>query len=202
MDIATARQILNTLFDGIDGYFASAQARNTLPPAEKSFTYGEIVPDSFYAYMAKVVPKKDEVFYDLGSGTGKAVVLASLLFDFRKCVGVEYLADLCRLSKQVKNRFDREMSGNLIKKPALIEFMNADFLECDLAEGDIFFAHSTCFSDQLMQGLVSRIETIRKGSRVITVTKTIESPLFSLVHTGDYVFGWGKASVHCYLKTG
>lgn len=33
----------------------------------------------------------EEIFYDLGSGSGKVLFAASLCHSFRKCVGIEYL---------------------------------------------------------------------------------------------------------------
>ena len=55
------------------------------------FAYGEAEIDSFAWVLHHAHPKPGEVFYDLGSGLGKAVILAFLLHDFQKLVGIELL---------------------------------------------------------------------------------------------------------------
>ena len=45
---------------------------------EKSLIYGEVEFKSFYSILRKINPKPGLIFYDLGSGTGKAVYAARL----------------------------------------------------------------------------------------------------------------------------
>ena len=37
-------------------------------------------------------------FYDLGSGTGKPVLAMSIIYPFKKLIGIEYLENLINLS--------------------------------------------------------------------------------------------------------
>ncbi len=199
MDFQHAKQYLTVLYKEINGYGISAQARSRISVLNKGYTYGEIVPESFLDMMNFVNPKKGEVFYDLGSGTGKAVILASFLFDFSRCIGVEILKELYQTSLQVLNRYNTEIQLNH-QYGSVAEFINANFLDYDFSDGDIFFMHSTCFDDHLMIDISRKLEQVRKNTRVITVTKTLDSPSFSLLKTHAYYMGWGKASINFYQK--
>ena len=42
------------------------------------------------------------IFYDLGSGTGKPVIAMSLMHKFKKLIGIEFLANLIKLSQGIK----------------------------------------------------------------------------------------------------
>ena len=57
-------------------------------------------------------------FYDLGSGAGRPVVAAAVLFPFRACRGVELLAGLSRLARG--QRLWRRRSGRSATRPAVV----------------------------------------------------------------------------------
>lgn len=46
------------------------------------------------------------MFYDLGSGVGKAVIAAAILHNFDKCVGIEYLGSLHSLALSLKADYE------------------------------------------------------------------------------------------------
>ena len=55
-------------------------------------TYGEVFFQSFIPLLSYAKPKPGEIFYDLGCGTGKAQMIASIAFpDLKACKGIEYL---------------------------------------------------------------------------------------------------------------
>jgi hypothetical protein len=56
--------------------------------------------------LRKINPASGCVFYDLGSGTGKALFAARLTQDFSRCIGVELLESLHGAAVNVVNRFE------------------------------------------------------------------------------------------------
>jgi len=66
--------------------------------------YGEVEYKSFYRVLRKINAPPGGVFYDLGSGTGKAVFAARLTQDFQRCVGIEILNGLHSQGKVVLDR--------------------------------------------------------------------------------------------------
>ena len=69
----------------------SRNERIILGVSRASLTYGEVqfstLATIFFSKFAKLQPGGK--FYDLGSGTGRAVIAAALLHDFDICVGIE-----------------------------------------------------------------------------------------------------------------
>ena len=75
---------------------------------EKSLIYGEVDYHSFFRVLRKINPNKGGTFYDLGSGTGKAVLAARFTRDFSRCIGIEILQGLHNAAVAVVNRFEKE----------------------------------------------------------------------------------------------
>lgn len=202
MDLQNALHIFNTLYSDINGYSLSTQGRAQITSGSKAFTYGEINPEAFYKILKEVVSPSQQVFYDLGSGTGKAVILATLLFDFQKSIGIEYLEPLEKAAEGVLARYKREIEPTLPDKKQKQEavFVNEDFLQYDFSDGDIIFTHSTCFPEELWTALIKKCEQLKKGTVLITVTRTVDSPFFEEMKSQEYGMGWGRATVHFYRK--
>jgi hypothetical protein len=113
----------STVFEHIsdgDVKLASRHERNELGFLnDSSLTYGEIVFSTFVSTMRKVFqiwkegPSSEKrvtssivgpVFVDLGSGAGRAVCAAAILFDFSRCVGIELLEGLHAISEEAVRR--------------------------------------------------------------------------------------------------
>ncbi len=199
MDHALAKSIFSTLYEDVRGYELSFSARKKLDYHDRGHTYGEIIFDEFQALLKDLHPQDGEVFYDLGSGTGKAVIAAALLFPFKKVVGVELLDELCFASVHVLERLKAEGASHSFELPE-IQFYQKDFLKFDFSDADVVFAHATCFHDGQLRLLQPQLEKLKKGSRLLVVSKPIGSPIYKLVGTSERPFSWGKATLHSYLK--
>ncbi len=202
MDREIVKKIFDSLYHDVNGYQISLSARRRMSYEDKAFTYGEVLPDSFYQMLSMVKPKQGETFYDLGSGTGRAVFLAHLLFPFQKSVGVEILGELYKTAASVKSRFETSFKSTLPqeKQSQMIEFINEDFLTIDLSDANVVFANSTCFYPELMIGLERKFETLKKDTRVVVLTQYLQSPKFLLTKKDVFQMSWGKAEGHFYTK--
>lgn len=202
MDFNTAKSVFTSLYSGINGYTISQRARKKLAYTDKAHTYGEVTPEGFSGMLADVEYKKGGVFYDLGSGTGKGVILSAMFGDFSKIVGIEIIEELFKTSKNILSRFDQEVRLLLdpVKQNSKIDFINSNFLEYDFSDADLIFTHSTCFYDELMLALERKFSNLNKGTKVITVTKSLISPLFKFLKSDEYLMTWGKATVNFYEK--
>ncbi len=193
MDIAHAKIIIDNLYSDIDGYGVSNIGRNTNGYRSKSFTYGEITPEAFQAIITDAEPGQGTVFYDMGSGTGKAVLLATMLFPFSKCIGIELVDSLYNTSVSILKRYRAELSEKDIAEPT---FIHGNFLEVDITDADLIFAHSTCFEEHIMMGLEEKLKLVKPGTKILTVTKNLESPEFRYIKQREYNMNWGKSTVH------
>ena len=202
MDFQKAKEIFNLLFEGVNGYELSFESRNQLGFYDQGLTYGEIFFDTFYKMLEKTQPKEGEVFYDLGSGTGKAVFVAHLLFPFSKAVGIEILPTLYQASKTILEKYEKEVRPKILEKKnqQKIEFILGDFLKIDFSDADVVFANSTCFSQQMIDKLETSFLSLKKGARIITLTKKLTNKNFYLFDSLIYKQSWGEATVNFYLK--
>lgn len=189
------------LFSDIQGYTLSSTGRIKLQrEADPAFTYGEVTPDSMQMMIDSVQPQPGEVFYDLGSGTGKAVIFAAILGDFARCTGIELVEDLWQAANTARERYEAEVKMNLGKSSQQVSFINGNMFDQDLSDGGVVFTHCTCFDDEMMARISQKLETLKPGSRVITVTKGLVSPEFELMGSVPYRLGWGEATVCFYRR--
>ncbi len=200
MDLEHAKTILDTLYGDIDGYEISNIGRRSGEYPEKSFVYGEVAAESFYRIISRLKPREGAVFYDLGAGTGKAVVLAHLLFPFRRSIGIEIVPTLYESAQGVLYRYRSEIEPHLGSRPGSIEFLLGDVMEKDFSDGDVVFMHSTCFEGGMMQRLQERLKALKPGSRIVTVTKDLQGPEFTLVEHREYNMNWGQTTIYVYTR--
>lgn len=173
---------------------ASKMERDELGLKKASLVYGEISFVSFgVVFLNQIKLKPGGVYYDLGSGTGRSVFAAEMLHDFDKLIGVEILESLHTAAVDVLEKF-RASRSDASKKQ--IDFIRSDFLELDWSDGDMVFANSTCFDEQLMLQLGQKGQHLKEGAYFVTFTKQLKSPYFDLIHSKQYRMSWGIATVH------
>jgi SAM-dependent methyltransferase len=203
MNTTQAKHIFDSLYASINGYYVSMNAKRKLAYTDKTLTYGEVLFESFSEILHDAVPRTGEIFYDLGSGTGKAVLIANLLFPFSKTVGIELLKDINDVALEVAKRFDSEFKQvvSVEKKLPKLHYIQGDFLSYDFSDADIIFSHCTCHPDELMRVFSKWCDELLKiGARVVTVTKPLFSENFRLIKSKDYKMGWGEGTVLFYEK--
>lgn len=192
MDQLSAEGILYNLYDKVDGHGLSRQVKLDNPHYGEAFNYGEIDFHSFYDILLQTTPQPDEVFYDLGSGTGKAVSLAALAFPFTKCIGVEKLNELHIAAT--------ETTRSLQQKQILL--INDDFLNIDFTNGDVIYLNSYFFNKEIQnKSFIRQVESLKPGTRIIFVHTPLVIPSLSLIYKSNYLFSWGNATVYIMKKT-
>jgi len=189
------QEVFFTLYDPIDGMELSRQAREDIPE-DRSLIYGEVSYDCM-AHILSLVPQKegDYRFCDLGSGTGKAVVLAALLGSFTHCVGVEKLSPLHEVAQSVAKQIDAsDLDGTEIS------YLNQDINDADLSDTDVVFVHATCFEDPLIKVIKKKVKGMKKGSILCTVTQDFSMGEFDPIHVERYPFSWGDGTIYIQEK--
>lgn len=150
----------------------------------KTFSYGEIPFESFEALFALVRAVSDgsalrgTTFVDLGSGTGKAVISAALLGQFRECRGIELVenlhAEAIKLKEEVWNGKIKDL---LHSPPPRIEFCRKDLAADDWASEGVgmVYACSTMFTPDLMKCIGRKASLgLGVGAVVVTLTKPLD----------------------------
>ena len=72
---------------------------------QPELTQGEVVFHSFIPLLEYTKPKDGEVFYDLGCGLGKPLLIASLAFPkLKACIGIELLEGVASKADEVAKK--------------------------------------------------------------------------------------------------
>ena len=82
-----------------------------------------------------------------------------------------------------------------------VQCVKGSFLgDCPWADGDVIFANSTCFDDELMEGMSREAEKLKPGAYFITFTKGLSSEKFEVLERKRYKMSWGPATVFIHRR--
>ena len=188
-------------------------------------TYGEVTFESMEYIMQFIQnyrleqegeeaqeEKKQDVFYDLGSGSGRPVFSSACLssstsISFRKCVGIEILESLYSLSisTQAESKTLLAEEGDLSPLLPEIEFINGSIFDLELCDwtldATIVLANSTCFSLEMIEQLSEMGgKKLIKGSYFVTLTHVLNPKYFELISTQRLEMSWGQADVCFHIR--
>jgi len=179
-----------------------------------SLTYGEIEFDAFYQILCKL-PKKNinnNIFYDLGSGSGRAVIAAALTNDYKKIIGIEILTNLHNIATKVLDDFNKNEIKDLLHTATTngqinktdIQLLEGSIIDYDWSDGDVIFANSTCFDSELMDLITKKAIQLKPGTFIITFTKELHMEkypsYFELLEKIKYKMSWGPATVYFHRR--
>jgi hypothetical protein len=199
--------LLKKLFTRVNAKRISLQERYRLHLQEESFVYGEIDILAFILLLEQAHPKAGEIFCDLGSGSGKAILTAALAFDFAQSVGIECLPGLCllaqekifKITKTLEALHTEEAEASL-RRLACTYVVNQNFFNTDLSQFDVLFINATCLSPVLWSGLLNLLLEVKPGSRIIVTSHTIPYDAFECLYQGRVLMSWGMNRVGIYKK--
>lgn len=148
-------------YDALDLLFAGLIDAGELPeeevPREPEMVAYQPTPSrAILALLPHVA--QDDVFYDLGSGLGRVVILVALLRGAR-ARGVELEPGFCEYAARCAARVGVRN----------VEFSQADAREAELADGTVFFLY-TPFRGALLQQVLAHLQLLaaRRSLRVCT----------------------------------
>ncbi len=170
---------------------------------DKDFIYGEIDFLSFYTILERTAPSIQDVFYDLGSGSGKAVLSTMLFFNVNKSIGIELLPPLyeqsnTQLEKTTQRFQQHDLEKEYLPQMGRVQFINDSFLHYDFGDADIIYVAATCLTDATWNELISKMTRLKPGSRIIVTTRTIHHDQFESIYQGIELMSWGLCPVRIY----
>ncbi|RAP31943.1 hypothetical protein DID76_01740 [Candidatus Marinamargulisbacteria bacterium SCGC AG-414-C22] len=186
-------------FENVSGYGLSAKDKQQFDGDSKSLVYGDIDFDGFAAILDKVEISDDSIFYDLGSGIGKALMTAALKHPFCVLCGVEILPGLHQKSIEILNKFTSSFNGKDIKLPTF-QIENKCILDVNMTDADIVYISSTCFDEDFMGSICEKLTNLKIGSYIITLTKHFKDDSLKILYQGQQKMGWGTPTVFIHEK--
>ncbi len=200
LDPTIAYTYFNYLYNSIDGYSVSHQARIGFND-KNEVLYGEVPPETWLKIMTRVDPKMDGVFLDIGSGTGRVVVLSHLLGDFKKSLGVELLQGLYQKSCEVKEQFEREVQPRISNHIGNRElsFLCQDIMQFDLTEVDFIFMNHPFKDRDLFVAMENKmLSELKSGTKIVTTIRALDNSAFKNLGSEKYEFSWGESTAYFY----
>lgn len=138
-------------------------------------------------------------FYDLGSGLGKACILACLTHPFETVTGLEVLEGLHVAGLELLSACLDAKSPTAASMPCMdVELIRGDFTDrdtCDWSRADVVLLHGASFSEDLMAKIARLCEDLKVGSFVLAVSKTVPFRGLSIVDEVRGEFTWGEGTV-------
>jgi len=183
-------QNIENIFHDVNGFELSYLEKKDHP--NLSLTYGEIHLESFLALLSLAKPRPEHVFYDLGSGVGKTVFAASMVYGFQKAYGIETLKNLNSIArnKQKKHATDLNM-----------EFIQQDVQQVDWHDAHILFINVASFVSDTWEALSKKL-CEKPAPIIITCSKPLNNQKFS-IHETMVLCSWGivPAFIHTIKTT-
>ncbi len=193
-----AAKLFSSLYDNIDGYSVSHEARKDLED-KNDLLYGELPAETWRDIVERADPKKDGVFLDAGSGTGRVVILSHLLYDFKKTIGVELLQGLHDKACEVKENFDRDVKPQVLDNVANreLEFFCKNIFDTDFREVDFVFMNHP-FKDRELFDLLEEklLKELKPKSKIVTIIRALKNPAFKQLGNKKYNFSWGESTAY------
>ncbi|MDO8626123.1 MAG: hypothetical protein Q7K39_01540 [Candidatus Magasanikbacteria bacterium] len=201
-----AEKIFNNIYAAVNGTEISTTERQKLNLRNSSLTYGEINFEAMQAIVSALGETAGKNFYDLGAGTGKAVILAALLANFKKTVGIELLPALYQAAEVARKKLVLQMAQEprdqtaVNKTTAEVLFIRDNIFWADFSEADVVLVSTTCFDERMMEMLKRRLTMLRPGSLVITVSQSLHSGYYDIIGRFKINLKWGEATVFIHKK--
>lgn len=190
------RAIFQKLYNNVNGFALSLKARQTNDAFE--YTYGEIEFAPYIALIAMAKPTTHTRFYDLGCGTGKAVLSCAMVFDMQHYCGIELFRELHQQADIQKNRLQKTI--NYTDRAKKITFIHDDFLNVDLNDATLIFINATALIGPIWEQLNNKLSKIATGVTVITTTKQLRSSSFLVTKVTNVEMSWGITSAYIHIS--
>ena len=191
------QSVFSQLYANVDGFALSREARSAHDAIE--YIYGERDFASFSALLSLVKPNSKTVFYDLGSGTGKAVLACAMVYNVQKSHGVELFGALhqaaCHQLQALRSLPDYEPSCKSI------HFIHGNFLHADFKNATLVYINATGFFGTNWIVISERLAQTASCTSVITISKPLKSHAFTVIKITRVQMSWGIVNAYIQQRT-
>lgn len=150
---------------------------------EDLYTYGETPLTTLHAILSFCGLSEKDYFIDLGSGQGRGVFLASILFHC-KAIGIEQIPTFSLTAQK---------AASLLKNPP--SFFLGDMRSYPLEKASLIYFNALCLPDDVFFSMITKLNTLDPGVLVITIGFPLSdySSCFESLPCQMLPFPWGKS---------
>ena len=161
--------------------------------------YGEVSYFAIYELIAMLKSKgyvqgQQHSFLDLGSGVGKAMVMAAFIHQFEACYGFEVIQELHQMALELFEKC-REDVG-----PTRLESIQDNYMTASWPAATIILSNSTCLTRTAFEELLQKADLMPPGTIFISMSKAVHRDGWTLVEQSQKILHWGMCSFHVYVR--
>jgi len=146
-------------------------------------TYGETPLFSFFSMMEWAQATEDEVFLELGSGTGRLSLVAAMDMRIRS-IGIDCITPFVHNANMIAKRLHLQCS-----------FEEANLFERSWANVDILYITATASTQEQVQLMSNKCRELKAGARFLSLTHPPQSEFMTTLGMKMMDFSWGATAV-------
>lgn len=120
-------------------------------------TQGEILYDSMNKLLSCLSLNEQDVFFDLGSGSGRVTAQVFLKSRVREACGIEFIPELHALSLNIARQMESELP-EFYEKERKLRFIQGNFLQIPFTEATVVLMNSVCFNQTTLRQVAVLID--------------------------------------------
>lgn len=189
------RKLVRQLYRDVDVFDIPRDEEKSVYGTRGSPVYGELTVAGTAHLLEYLGLGETDVFYDLGSGSGKVVLQAAMTAAVRKCVGVELSETRVAESRRVLRIARRR---GLLRARAC-GFRHEDIMKTYLRDATVIYTCSTAFSMRFMNMVAARIGKLDRRLRLVSLQELDSRRGFVEIETLRLDATWTRRTpVHVY----
>jgi precorrin-6B methylase 2 len=178
----------NNLISYISKLYINTPNIYGIPHNKYNTVYGELNLEELTKVFHNINIKKNDIFYDLGCGSGKINLYMALKYNI-KSIGIEIIEERINVAKTIEKK---------VKNKNII-FKNNDMFKENFSNGTIFYAYNLTWPEKIDIKIIKKIKKEAKKCKYIILTKLLEHPHIKLYKTLDNInFSSHVGSIYIY----
>ncbi len=176
---ATLAILRDVLAEAPSGFGLPSAERDAIDAAcgKGSAVYGELEDDAALRLLHALKLGPDDVFVDLGSGTGRIPMLAACATAVGSSIGVELATPRHHAAERLRSDLLARLPATERERQGMrIRFEHADLRSFDLSAATVVYAGATCFPDSLMTALCRNVAATTPRLRRLVATRPLPAP--------------------------
>lgn len=160
---------------------------------DEQYNYGDTWPSSVPQFIAHLPIRKNDVLFDLGSGTGRISFWFQIISGC-EVVAVEKVPLFVQKAKAIQKKINAQR----------ITFLEEDILKIDFSRATLIYFYGTSFSDDFIEKLLLKWKTLKPGTRIVTTSfhlnEYTHDKSYKVKKEYQVSYPWGTCDVYLQEK--
>lgn len=157
------------------------------------YAYGETPIDTMEKIVKECFITKNDHVFELGSGRGRICFWLGTVLN-AEVTGIDNIPEFIDRASKIQKRLGLKN----------IHFVEGDILTCPLDGGTVFYLFGSSYDDKFLSKLVNRFESLKKGTRFVTISFPLEDYAkvgsFEILKRFPVSFPWGDTDAYYQVK--